>query len=79
MSLISFCFAFQLLNVPAVKLTLLAEFIQAAMPEGTQLKIFPFDEEHEKERYVPDHDLAAKMKELDELGGPPTEDEYPRQ
>lgn len=40
------------------------------MPEGTTLNVFPYSEEHEKERYVPDHDLNAKIKELDELGGP---------
>lgn len=69
-----FHFVLQLTCVPAVKLPLLTEFIQAAMPEGTQLKIFPFDEEHANSRFVPDHDLIAKMKELEELGGPP-EDE----
>jgi hypothetical protein len=31
----------------------------------------PFDEDHYNDRYVPDHDLKAKLKELEELGGPP--------
>lgn len=60
-----------MVNVLAVKLPLFIEILQAGLPAGTTLHVFPFDPEHYKERYVPDHDLIAKQKELDELGGPP--------
>lgn len=58
------------MNVISFKLSLLIELLQSGMPEGTTLKVFLYSLEHENEKYVPDHDLIAKMKELDELGGP---------
>lgn len=63
-----------MVNVPAVKLPLFLELIQAGLPAGSTLNVFPFNLEHYKERYVPDHDLITKRKELDELGGPPDDD-----
>lgn len=59
------------MNVEAVKLPLYIELIQAGLPEGSTLNVLSYSEEYENEKYVPDHDLIAKMKELDEMGGPP--------
>lgn len=63
-----------MLNVPAIKLPLFIELIQAGLPPGTTLNVFPFNPEHYKDKFVPDHELIAKQKELDELGGPPIDE-----
>ncbi|XP_065215592.1 uncharacterized protein mRpL48 [Planococcus citri] len=61
----------KIVNVDSLVLPLYIEVLHTALPEGSKLSVFTFDPEHEKDRYVPDHDLISKMKELDELGGPP--------
>lgn len=61
----------QIVQVDSSILPLYIEALQAALPGGSKLSIFHYDPEHEKDKYVPDHDLISKMKELNELGGPP--------
>ena len=60
-----------MIDVPATMLPVYSEVLQAGLPEGTELKVMTFDENHYNDRFVPDHELEAKLKELEELGGPP--------
>ncbi len=60
----------QLIDLPATTAPIFFHIIQAALPEGVEMKVKPHEDADEELRYVPDLELKQLKSELDALGGP---------
>lgn len=60
----------QLNDLPSAKLGIVIEIVQALIPPGVTCTITERTEADEKDRFIPDFELLALQKQLDELGGP---------
>ena len=63
-------FNLKLHQVPSTKLSTLAELLQALVPPGVTCSIVHHTEEMDRARYIPDFEIKALQKQLEELGGP---------
>ena len=56
--------------MPTTTAPIFFHIIQAALPEGVEMKVKLHEAEDEELRYVPDLELRQLKSELDALGGP---------
>nr|CAG4637552.1 EOG090X0MUO [Ceriodaphnia reticulata]SVE73355.1 EOG090X0MUO [Ceriodaphnia reticulata] len=60
----------QIVDLPTTTAPIFFTIIQAALPEGVEMKVKPHEDVDEELRYVPDLELKQLKSELDALGGP---------
>lgn len=60
----------QVVDIPATIMPIFIEAIQTGLPEGVDMKVELYTNEHDENRYIPDLELKDLEAKLEEMGGP---------